>query len=286
MPKVIAIAQRKGGTGKTTIAVSLAAAAASDSVAALQRSRKREPLQHCKGPVLVDVDSQANATTWALGALAQDTIARLQSVAMLAFPPAVEYLPPSSPLRRIRTREELLDLVLPDVLLDSVVPGLRVVGSTPRVHPEETEELLVRMLPTDLVIVDTGADTSTPIVRSILAQADAVIVPAVPEPWSVDGIGEIFEEIRSVGRADLLYDRRVRVVVTRRERNRVHDALEKSLRDRLGDVVSKTVVPKSAAIGIVSHRAENLTARNPLAKIGSALLREILEAADREDVAA
>jgi cellulose biosynthesis protein BcsQ len=282
MPTVIAIAQRKGGTGKTTLAVSLAAAAASAHVATLQRSRRGGALQRCNGPILLDADSQGNATTWALGALARDTIARRQSVAMLGFPVDREYLPVGSPLRDIATREELLDAVLPDVLLDSVVPGLRVVGSTPMSHPEDIRELLVRMLPSDVVIVDTGADTSTPIVRSILAQSDAVIVPAVPEPWSCDGIGEVWEEIQSVGRADLLRDGRVRVVITRRERNKVHDVLEAGLRERIGDVVSKTVVPKSASIAVVSHKAENLRPTNPLAKIGAALLRECLTLATKE----
>jgi len=286
MPTVVAIAQRKGGTGKTTLAVSLAAAAASAHVATLQRSRKGEALQRCNGPILVDIDSQGNATSWALGTLARDTIARAQSVAMLGFPVDHGWLPLVSPLRAITTREELLEAVLPDVLRDTVVPGLRVVGSTPTVHPEETTELLVRMLPTDLVIVDTGADTSTPIVRSVLAQADAVIVPVVPEPWSCDGIGEVFEEIQSVGRVDLLRSGRVRVVVSRREKTKVHDILEGSLRERLGDVVSETVVPKSAAIALVSHKADNLSARHPLAKIGAALLREILTATETKGEAA
>lgn len=286
MAKVIAVAQRKGGTGKTTLAVSLASAATCENVSARKRSRGGATFPRGNGPILVDVDSQGNATTWALGAPARDTIARAQSVAMLAFPVALDYLPPGSPLRAIRTREELLEAVLPDVLRDAVVPGLRVIGSTPTVHPEDSEEIVLRSLPADVVIVDTGADTSQPIARSVLQQADVVIVPAVPEPWSVDGIGEVFEEIRSVGRADLIYDQRVRVVVTRRERNRVHDALEESLRERLGELVSTTVVPKSAAIALASHKADNLTKTHPLRKIATALLREILEAATEREAAA
>lgn len=281
MPKIVAIVSRKGGVGKTTLAVSLAAAAASANVARLQRSKKQEPLQDCNGPILVDVDSQGNATTWALGTLARDTIARAQSVAMLAFPPAQEWLPIGSPLRAVTTREELLELVLPDVLRDSVVPGLRVVCSTPTVHPEGSEEIVLRSLPADVLIVDTGADTSTPIVRSVLRQADAVIVPVVPEPWSVDGIVEVFEEIQSTGRRDLLQGDGIRIVVSRRERNKVHDILEDTLRQRYGELVSPTVVPKSAAIALVSHKAEALRPGHTLAKIGFALLEETLHLAER-----
>ena len=286
MPKVISIAQRKGGTGKTTLAVSLSAAASSAHVATLQRSRKGGALQACNGPILVDADSQGNATTWALGTLARTTIARAQSVAMLAFPPAREWLPASSPLRSITTREELLEAVLPDVLRDSVVPGLRVVGSTPMSHPEDSEEIVLRSLPADVVIVDTGADTSTPIVRSVLRQSDAVIVPVVPEPWSVDGVVEVFEEIQSTGRSDLLRSGGIRIVVSRRERNKVHDILEHTLRERFGDIVSPTVVPKSAAIALVSHKADNLRPKHALAKIGTALLGEILDVVETKGAAA
>lgn len=286
MPKVVSIVQRKGGVSKSTLAVSLAAVAASENVSAQKRSGTSETFPRGNGPILVDTDAQGSASTWALGGQSGDTIARAQSVAMLAFPPALEWLSPSSPLRDLKTPEELLESVLPDCLLDTVVPGLRLIGSTPSVHPENLRDIVLRGLPADLVVVDTPPDTSLPIVRSVLAQSDAVLIPVVPEPWSVDMIAAVFNEIRSVGRRDLLDDRRVRVVVSRRERNKVHDVLEASLRETLGSIVSDTVVPKSAAIGLVSHRAENLTAKHPLRKIAAALLREILAAADMKGLAA
>jgi len=230
---------------------------------------------------LVDLDSQANATTWALGKPARDAIGRAQSVAMLAFPVPQDNLFFGSPLRDVRTRDELVEAMLPTVCRESVVPGLRVIGSTPSVHPEDTRELVLSRLPADVVIVDTGADTSTWIVRSALAQADAVIIPTVPEPWSLDGIGEVMSEVRSVGRLDLLDSNRVRVVITRREKNKTHDAVEKSIRDQIPHLVSTTVVPKSAAIGLVSHDARFLTPTHVLRKISGAILRETLDAAMR-----
>jgi cellulose biosynthesis protein BcsQ len=281
MPKVIVIAQRKGGCSKTTLAVSLAAVAACDNVSAQKRSRGREAFPRGNGPILLDLDSQANATTWAIGKPARDTFARAQTVAMLAFPVPQDNLFHGSPLRGIATREELLEAVLPSICFDSVVPGLRVIGSTPSVHPEDTRELVVSRLPADIVIVDTGADTSTRIVRSVLAQADVVIIPTVPEPWSLDGIGEVLAELRSVGRLDLLDTNRVRVVITRREKNKTHDAVEQSIRDRIPQWVSPTVVPKSAAIGLVSHDARLLTPTHVLRKISGAILRETLDAAMR-----
>jgi cellulose biosynthesis protein BcsQ len=286
MPTVVSVVQRKGGVGKTTLAASLAAAAVSARVTTVQRSKGKPPAAPGGDPVLVDVDSQGSATTWALGALASDTIARCSSVAMLAYPPAVDYLPPGHRLRSVRSPEELLDAVLPECLLDSVVPGLRVIGSTPRVHPEDTEHLLLRELPAGVIIVDTGPDCSTPIVRSVLAQSDAVIVPVAAEPWSVDMVREVWEELQSVGRADLIHDRRIRVVISRRQRTKVQDVLEQSIRDSLGDLVSKTVIPHAAAIALVSHRAENLTARNPLRKLAEDLLREVLSLTSNKAAAA
>lgn len=286
MPTIVSVVQRKGGVGKTTLAASLAAAAVSARVTTVQRPKGKPPAAPGPGPVLVDVDSQGSATTWALGSLAADTIARCSSVAMLAYPPAVDYLPPGHRLRSIGSPEELLDVVLPECLLDSVVPGLRVIGSTPRVHPEDTEHLLLRELPADVVIVDTGPDCSTPIVRSVLAQSDAVIVPVAAEPWSVDMVREVWEELQSVGRSDLIHDQRIRVVISRRQRTKVQDVLEQSIRDSLGALVSRTVIPQTAAIALVSHRAENLTARNPLRKIAEDLLREVLSLTTHKEAAA
>ena len=113
-----------------------------------------------------------------------------------------------------------------------------------------------------------------------------MIVPVVPEPWSVDGVVEVFEEIQSTGRSDLLRSGRLRIVVSRRERNKVHDILEQSLRQQFGELVSPTVVPKSAAIAVVSHKADNLRPRHALAKIGSALLAEILDSTNTKGAAA
>jgi cellulose biosynthesis protein BcsQ len=279
MAVVVGVVGRKGGQGKSTLAVSLAAGAVS--------GKRPRPLLHSNGAILVDADSQSNASRWALDDATIDGLGRLQTVAALEVPPRLEYLPEESPLRSATSVEELVEIAVRDCLFDAPkVPGLRVVPSCPRVHPDDAQSVALKWLPADVVIVDTGADCSTPLVRSVIAQADYVVVPTVAEPWGYEGVRQTVHEIQSVGRRDLLDSGRVSVVISRRERLKVQDVLEASLRDALGSMVSRIVVPKTAAVGLVSGGPEYLTARHVLRGLVASLWADIFSTLDTKELAA
>ena len=261
MAFTVAVAQRKGGCGKSTIAASLVAVGASRAL-------------HV---ATVDVDSQANLSRWLLPRDAVRSLSRLQTVAALEYPPRRESRAFGDPLFAPDiTREQLLELTLPGCVFESPnVPGVRVVPIAPHVHVEDAKELLVSALPAEVVVVDSPPDVSLPAVRSILAQADVVIAPVVCEPWAIDATEELLREIVSVGRRDLIDRGLVRFVVNMRQKCAMHDKFEKLLRQQWGELVSPVVIQRAVSVAECSLDSSLLTKKNPLWKAGVSLWNDI-----------
>jgi len=267
MPIVIAVVSRKGGQGKSTLAVSLAAAAVS--------GKRPQALRNCNAAILVDCDSQGSASRWALPADKFASLGLLSTVAALEFPARTSSHPAAAGIVAAKTREELVERAIERCLFDvPAVPGLRVVPSCPRVHVEDAKDIAVSHLPADVVVVDTGADCSTYLVRSVIKQANYLVCPVMCEPWGIDAVAEVIEEVRSCGRSDL-FNRGLSFVVSKRQRNKVHDILETSLRQRMGDMVSAVTIPQSAPIGHVSGGPQFLTAKHAMWGYASKLWEQI-----------
>jgi cellulose biosynthesis protein BcsQ len=278
MPIVVGVVSRKGGQGKSTLSVSLAATAVS--------SKRPKTLQACNAAILVDADSQGSASRWALDAPTFARLSTVSTVAALQFPARPSGVPELARLAAAETREELVEAALESCLFPVAgIDGLSVIPSAPTVHLEDAREVVVSHLPADVVVVDTGADTSTYLVRSVIQQADYLVVPTVCEPWGVDAIDMVFEQVRSCGRSDL-FDRGLSVVVSQRQRVKMHDVLEASIRDSLGAVVSPVVVPKSAPIALVAGGSQFLTPTHSLRKIAGELWSQIMSDLESRKVAA
>lgn len=261
MAQVLAVAQRKGGCGKTSLAVSLAAVGVSR---AFQIGT-------------VDLDNQANASAWALGTAAVRGVSRERSAALLEWPPRRDWLPLSSPLRADNvTPEQVLDYVQTHCRHESEsVPGLAVYPLSPGVHCDEAAELLISALPHDWVIVDTPANSSTPATRSALAQSDYVLVPVLASSFAIWGAEMVLREIESVGRGDLIESGRVRLVINGRQKWAVQDAAEQEIRARYGELVAVDVVPWGVRIGEASMAPELLKKTNPIWKAAERIWDEL-----------
>jgi cellulose biosynthesis protein BcsQ len=253
MSFVVAVAQRKGGAGKTTLAATLAATSVSRAF-------------HTG---TVDLDSQANLSRWALGREVVDGLFPLRSVAALEWPIRTETVEFGSPLLEAKSEAELLEIVLPECVHESPkVPGLKVVPCAPHIHPEEARSLVLQSLPFDVAIVDTPPDVSGWAVRSVLRQADAVVAPVVCDPWAIDGVEHLLREIVSVGRGDLLDRGLVRLVLNMKQKTALADRMENEIRRLWGDLICPVVIPRSVAIAEASLAAEVLTKKHALWKAG------------------
>jgi cellulose biosynthesis protein BcsQ len=261
MARVVTLAQRKGGCGKTSFAVSLAAVGVSR---AFQTAT-------------VDLDSQANASAWALGTSTVRRISRECSAALLEWPPRRDWLSLSSPLQAESvTPEQVLEYAVSHCRHESEsVPGLAVYPSSPGVHCDEAADLLISGLPHDWVIVDTPANSSTPATRSALAQSDYVLVPVLASSFAIWGAEMVLREIESVGRGDLIESGRVRLVINGRQKWAVQDAAEQEIRARYGDLVAVDVVPWGVRIGEASMAPELLKKTNPIWKAAERIWDEL-----------
>lgn len=155
-PKVMVVANRKGGTAKTTTVVNLA------YTLAMQNQRV----------LVIDTDNQGHI---AHGFLADAPATRTVTPAWLNndnyFKGVVHYHPQ-------------LDLCLPRSTIDYLEHNVgldwlcRFIG-----HAEVQQGY-------DIVLIDTPP-TLGPILLSALAAADTIIIPAEPSPLSSDGVGKL-----------------------------------------------------------------------------------------------
>lgn len=167
--QIVAIANEKGGVGKTTTTVNLAAA--------LGLAGKRV--------LVIDLDSQGHATEW-LGVPKSRVPAERSSYAVLAGQTEL-------PETLLKTGEENVVLCAAHALLakaalelGSNVEGLFVLKDALRVA-----------LPIDYVLIDCPP-TKGAVVFNALIVADLVVAPVLSEALSLEGLGELSETVQRV----------------------------------------------------------------------------------------
>jgi len=168
MGKIVAIANQKGGVGKTTTAVNLAA-----SLGVLE-----------KKVLLVDADPQANSTS-ALG-FDPDNISQGTYQALEHELPASEVI--------LKTKSPNLDLMPAQIDLVAVEIEL--------VDKKKREKMLRKALKDikdnyDYIFIDCAPSLGL-ITLNALTAADSVIIPIQCEYFALEGLGKLLNTIKSV----------------------------------------------------------------------------------------
>ena len=217
MGKVIAIANQKGGVGKTTTAINLAA-----SLAVLE-----------KKVLIIDADPQANTTSGLNFAPDNDQQRTLYEVM----------------IGKIDSADALIQTEIAN--LHMIPSHINLVGFEIEMLEADGREMLLKnaLAPIrdnyDYIIVDCSPSLGLITVNTLTA-ADSVIIPVQPEFFALEGLGKLLQTIRLVQggvNPDLTIEG---FVVTMFDgRTRVHTQVLAQLREHFRELVFKTVIQRN-----------------------------------------
>jgi chromosome partitioning protein len=218
-PRIIAVANQKGGVGKTTTAINLGTA-----LAAID-----------KHVVIVDLDPQGNAST-GFGVPAADRRPGAYQVLIGAVPMEAAVRPTLVPKLRI------------------VPAGVDLSGAEVElVGLGDREAFLRRALadfrgPCDYVLIDCPPGLGL-LTLNALSAAHAVLVPLQCEFFALEGISHLMRTIERVRRS---FNPRLEmqgIVLTMFDkRNRLSELVESDVRAHFGSKVYETVIPRNVRI--------------------------------------
>ncbi len=220
MGKIIAIANQKGGVGKTTTAINLAA-----SLAVLEYNT-----------LIVDADPQANATS-GVGILPEDVEYSIYDCMLNDVPPQKAILESNTPFLSVLPSH--IDLVGAELELVSTMRREFVMSNVLQSIRDDYDFILIDCLPS-LGLITINA----------LTAADSVLIPIQCEIFALEGLQKLkntIEMVKNATNSELevegivlsMYDSRLRLA----------NIVVNEVRDHATDRVFDTIIHRNSKVG-------------------------------------
>jgi chromosome partitioning protein len=248
LPRVIAVANQKGGVGKTTTTINTASAIASMGLRTL----------------IIDLDPQANASS-GLGLDVRSLQATLLDVLIDDLPLADCVQPSDTPglfvapssLRLADAEMTLYSMLSRETRLRQAVNGI--LGEY------------------DYIFIDCPPSLGLLTLNGLCA-AREVMIPIQCEYFALEGVGQLLENILKIRRSGLNPELEVSTIVCVMydARTRLADDVVREIRNHFGGIVLRTVVPRSVRLSEAPQYGQSIHMFDPRSR-GAVAYRDVAQ---------
>ncbi|PIE14979.1 MAG: chromosome partitioning protein ParA [Rhodobacterales bacterium] len=239
-PRIIAVANQKGGVGKTTTSINLGAALVRDGFNVL----------------LVDLDPQGNAST-GLGVELSDRDYN-----------TYDLLLGDAPLQEVIKESDIEGFWIVPATTDLSSADIELISNEKRSYLlyDALRQPAIDQYNLDYILIDCPPSLNLLTANAMVA-ANSVLIPLQSEFFALEGLSQLMLTVREVRQTANKNLRIEGVVLTMYDgRNRLSQQVEEDARENLGELVFKTVIPRNVRVSEAPSFAMPVTEYDPDSK--------------------
>ncbi|KPU84787.1 chromosome partitioning protein ParA [Marinosulfonomonas sp. PRT-SC04] len=221
-PRIIAVANQKGGVGKTTTTINLSAALAADGFNIL----------------LIDLDPQGNAST----GLGVEVSQRKYNT--------YDLLLGDIPLEDIVQETDIEGILIIPATTDLSSADIELISNEKRsfLLYDALRQVAIDQYNLDVILIDCPPSLNLLTVNAMVS-ANSILIPLQSEFFALEGLSQLMLTIREVRETANPSLRIEGVLLTMYDsRNRLSQQVEADARENLGELVFKTIIPRNVRV--------------------------------------